>query len=109
MLVLFRSVPSRNPGAAAGRAEGKSRRPASTSTEVTALLAPDSDQRRRANRPLAMTKATDVAASAAKASLTDADLERIREFTREPVLLEGEGLDALAPGTARRRAADAAL
>jgi superfamily II DNA or RNA helicase len=55
-----------------------------------------------------MTKATD-AARAAKASLTDADLERIREFTREPILLEGEDLDVLAPGTARRRAADAAL
>ena len=56
-----------------------------------------------------MEKTTDVAASAAKASLSKADLERVREFTREPVLLEGEKLDVLAPGTARRRAADAAL
>lgn len=56
-----------------------------------------------------MGKTTDAAASAAGASLSDADLERVREFTREPVLLEGEELDALAPGTARRRAADAAL
>ena len=56
-----------------------------------------------------MAKTTDVAASAAKASLTDADLERAREFTREPILLDGEDLTALAPGTARRRAVDAAL
>ncbi|MGI9021231.1 MAG: DEAD/DEAH box helicase family protein [Solirubrobacterales bacterium] len=56
-----------------------------------------------------MEKTTDVAASAAKASLSDADLERVREFTREPVLLEGERIGALAPGTARRRAVDAAL
>jgi superfamily II DNA or RNA helicase len=56
-----------------------------------------------------MEKTTDVAASAAGASLSDADLERVREFTREPVLLEGEEISALATGTARRRAADAAL
>ena len=58
---------------------------------------------------LFMEKATDVAASAAGASITDADLKRVREFTREPVVLEGEDLAALAPGTARRRAVDAAL
>ncbi len=56
-----------------------------------------------------MAKTTQVAASAARSSLADADLERVREFTREPVLLEGEDLAALAPGTARRRAVDAAL
>jgi ribonuclease E len=56
-----------------------------------------------------MAKTTDVAASAAEASLTDADLERAREFTREPILLDGEDLTALSPGTARRRAVDAAL
>ncbi len=56
-----------------------------------------------------MANTTDVAASAAKARLTEAEIERVREFTREPVLLEGEALDVLAPGTARRRAADAAL
>jgi superfamily II DNA or RNA helicase len=56
-----------------------------------------------------MSKTTDVAASAAQALLSDADLERVRKFTREPVLLDGEELDVLAPGTARRRAADAAL
>jgi ribonuclease E len=56
-----------------------------------------------------MANTTDVAASAAKARLTEAEIERVREFTREPVLLEGETRDVLAPGTARRRAADAAL
>ena len=56
-----------------------------------------------------MEKTTDVAASAAGASLTDADLERVGEFTREALLLDGETIDVLAPGTARRRAVDAAL
>ncbi len=56
-----------------------------------------------------MAKTTDVAASAAKALLSNADLKRVQEFTREPVLLEGEKIEVLAPGTARRRAADAAL
>jgi ribonuclease E len=41
---------------------------------------------------------------------TSADLERAREFTREPFVHEGEQIeDVLAPGTARRRALDAAL
>jgi ribonuclease E len=56
-----------------------------------------------------MANTTDVAASAAEARLTQAEIERVREFTREPVLLDGETLDVLAPGTARRRAVDAAL
>ncbi|HEX2467257.1 MAG TPA: DEAD/DEAH box helicase family protein [Solirubrobacterales bacterium] len=54
-----------------------------------------------------MAKTTDVAAGAAK--LTEADLDRVREFSREPILLEGETIDDLASGTARRRAVDAAL
>jgi ribonuclease E len=54
-----------------------------------------------------MANTTDVAASAAK--LTEADLERVREFTRESILLEGETIKDLEPGTARRRAVDAAL
>jgi ribonuclease E len=54
-----------------------------------------------------MANTTHVAAGAAK--LTEADLERVREFTREPILLEGETLDDLGPGTARGRAVDAAL
>src|SRR5688500_4918565 len=38
------------------------------------------------------------------------DLERARAFTLEPFLLEGEAVaEALAPGTARRRAFDAAM
>ena len=38
-----------------------------------------------------------------------ADLERVQKFTREPILLDGETLEDLHPGTARRLAVDAAL
>jgi len=55
-----------------------------------------------------MADTTDVAASAAKA-LTSAEIERASEFAREPILLDGESPDVLAPGTARRRGVDAAL
>ncbi len=54
-----------------------------------------------------MAKTSDVAAAAAVPS--SADIERAAAFVREPFLLDGEGPDALAPGTARRRALDAAL
>jgi superfamily II DNA or RNA helicase len=54
-----------------------------------------------------MAKTSEVAASAAVPS--GADIERAAEFAREPFLLDGEGPEALAPGTARRRALDAAL
>ena len=54
-----------------------------------------------------MAKTSDVAASAAVPS--GADIERAAAFAREPLLLDGEGPEALAPGTARRRALDAAL
>jgi superfamily II DNA or RNA helicase len=54
-----------------------------------------------------MAKTSDVAARAAVPS--GADIERAAEFAREPFLLDGEGPEALAPGTARRRALDAAL
>jgi superfamily II DNA or RNA helicase len=54
-----------------------------------------------------MAKTSDVAAQAAVPS--SADIERAAEFVREPLLLDGEGPEALAPGTARRRALDAAL
>jgi superfamily II DNA or RNA helicase len=54
-----------------------------------------------------MANTTDVAASAAVPS--GADIERAAAFAREPFLLDGEGPEALAPGTARRRALDAAL
>jgi len=54
-----------------------------------------------------MAKTSDVAAGAAVPS--GAEIERAAEFAREPFLLEGEGPDALAEGTARRRALDGAL
>jgi ribonuclease E len=54
-----------------------------------------------------MAKTSEVAAPAAVPS--GADIERAAKFAREPLLLDGEGPEALAPGTARRRALDAAL
>jgi superfamily II DNA or RNA helicase len=54
-----------------------------------------------------MANTTDVAADAAVP--LSADIERAAAFAREPFLLDGEGPEALAPGTARRRALDAAL
>ncbi len=54
-----------------------------------------------------MAKTSEVAARAAVPS--SADIERAAEFAREPFLLDGEGPEALAAGTARRRALDAAL
>src|ERR1700743_1124893 len=50
---------------------------------------------------------TTVAADAAVPSSDDID--RASSFAREPFLLDGEGPEALAPGTARRQALDAAL
>jgi superfamily II DNA or RNA helicase len=54
-----------------------------------------------------MANTSDVAADAAVPS--SADIERAAAFAREPFLLDGEGPEALAQGTARRRALDAAL
>jgi ribonuclease E len=54
-----------------------------------------------------MANTSDVAADAAVPS--SADIKRAAAFAREPFLLDGEGPEALAPGTARRRALDAAL
>src|SRR5690348_9191986 len=54
-----------------------------------------------------MANTSDVAADAAVPS--GADIERAAAFAREPFLLDGEGPEALAPGTARRRALDRAL
>jgi superfamily II DNA or RNA helicase/outer membrane biosynthesis protein TonB len=54
-----------------------------------------------------MANTTEVAAGAAVPS--SADIERASSFAREPFLLDGEGPEALAPGTARRQALDAAL
>src|ERR1044072_9621141 len=45
-----------------------------------------------------MAKTSEVAASAAVPS--SADIDRAAEFAREPLLLEGEGPEALAPSTA---------
>lgn len=53
-----------------------------------------------------MANTTDVAAGAAPSS---ADIERASDFAREPFLLDGEGPEALARGTARREALDHAL
>jgi len=55
-----------------------------------------------------MSNHTDVAAKSAS-ELSEADLDRVREFSREPVLLEGETIADLTAGTARRRGVDAAL
>src|SRR4051794_30139931 len=55
-----------------------------------------------------MANTTKPAAKAAKAP-SSADIERAREFAREPFLLEGETPKDLAVGTPRRRALDAAL
>jgi ribonuclease E len=55
-----------------------------------------------------MADTTKAAAKAVKAP-TGADIERAREFAREPFLLEGEKPNDLAAGTPRRRALDAAL
>src|SRR6201994_986630 len=54
-----------------------------------------------------MANTTDVAARAAVPSSDDID--RASAFAREPFLLDGEGPEALALGTARRQALDAAL
>ena len=55
-----------------------------------------------------MAKSVDVAESATS-PITGDQLERVREFTREPILLDGETIDDIAPGTARHRAVEAAL
>ena len=54
-----------------------------------------------------MAKTSEVATQVAVPSA--ADIERAAEFAREPFLLDGEGPEALAPGTARREALDAAI
>src|SRR4051794_21444581 len=56
-----------------------------------------------------MADSTSAAVSVASVPSSD-DLQRAEDFTREPFLHEGETPEeALAPGTARRRALDAAL
>ena len=56
-----------------------------------------------------MTDSLEVAAVSAADLIQEDQLDRVREFTREPILLEGETIADLVPGTARRRAVDAAL
>src|SRR3954452_12027236 len=56
-----------------------------------------------------MADTTKAAANKAAKAPTSADIERAREFAREPFLLEGEKPKDLAPGPPRRRALDAAL
>ena len=55
-----------------------------------------------------MAKSIEVAAGAAKPIQGD-QLERVREFTRESILLEGETIQDIAPGSARYLAMEAAL
>src|SRR5918996_481945 len=55
------------------------------------------------------TQAAGAARRRSSAAVSRADLERVQEFTREPILLEGEKLADLVPGSARRLAVDAAL
>jgi ribonuclease E len=56
-----------------------------------------------------MADTTKAAAKKAAKAPTSADIERAREFAREPFLLDGETPKDLAEGTPRRRALDAAL
>jgi ribonuclease E len=60
-----------------------------------------------------MANTAEAAASASKArssaTVKRADLERVEKFVREPILLDGEKLADLVPGSARRLAVDAAL
>jgi len=53
--------------------------------------------------------APSTAAPAAEAVPSASDIERASTFAREPFLLNGSGPEVLIPGTARRRALDAAL
>jgi ribonuclease E len=55
-----------------------------------------------------MTDSLDVAAAAA-GKIQEDQLERVREFTREPIVLEGETVGDVLPGSARHRAIEAAL
>src|SRR5262245_36041387 len=71
------------------------------------FLGSTSDSLLRRDREAVMAKTSEVATPVAVPSA--ADIERASEFAREPLLLDGEGPEALAPGTARREALDAAI
>jgi superfamily II DNA or RNA helicase len=55
------------------------------------------------------TQAAGASKPRSSATIGRADLERVQEFAREPILLDGEKLADLVPGSARRLAVDAAL
>src|SRR6266516_649043 len=55
-----------------------------------------------------MSDTTGVAAGAST-RLSSEEIERSSAFAREPILLDGEGPEDLAPGSARRLAVDAAI
>jgi ribonuclease E len=55
-----------------------------------------------------MANSVEVAADAAR-PITEDQLERVREFTREPIVLEGESVEDIVPGTARHRALEAGI
>ena len=55
------------------------------------------------------TQAAGASKTRSSAPIGRADLERVQEFAREPILLEGESKADLTPGSARRLAVDAAL
>jgi ribonuclease E len=57
---------------------------------------------------LTLANTTEVAEATASTP-TESELAKAQEFTREPILLDGETVVDLAPGTARRRALDDAL
>src|SRR4029079_9861687 len=75
--------------------------------ELTAPFAPPWIEQ-RGYQAFLMAETTALAADAAN-SPSGADLARVQKFTREPILLDGETLEDLHPGTARRLALDAAL
>jgi ribonuclease E len=56
-----------------------------------------------------MSDTTDGVVAGAATRLSSEETERASKFAREPILLDGERPDDLAPGSARRRAVDAAL
>ena len=94
-------------GGTSVRSEGTSaRRPPFPS--LLRSPSPIGSLRARDSLSFPMANTTDVAAETAS-ELSEADLDRVREFSREPILLEGETIADLEPGTARRRAVETAL
>jgi ribonuclease E len=92
---------------APARQRGKPRRAASIelTSLALALFVPQASPFRES---LTLANTTDVAANAV-GTPTESELARAQDFSREPILLEGETVEDLAPGTARRLALDDAL